>query len=225
MIVRIKRQDDASSESYYQDFEYKGSGRTTASQILEAINSEDDRRDAEGRPARRIKWEHSCLQKACGACAMVINGRPALACSFFVDADADGMLLLEPLSKFPVISDLAVDRSCIEEHQKAALMYLGERAEPNAKERGQQYSAAGCLRCGLCLEVCPNYVGPEGRFYGAVMANESYLLASSTKDRRREIAKEYKRHFARGCSKSLACREICPAGIQTLSSIGYMNRL
>lgn len=38
------------------------------------------------------------------------------------------------------------------------------------------------------------------------------------------IAKEYRRHFAAGCSKSLACRDICPMKLPTLSSIGYMNR-
>ena len=224
MIVRVKRQDNASSESYYQEFEYRGSGTDTVSHILEMIDSEDDLRDVTGKAASKIRWERSCLQKMCGACAMVINGRPALACSEFVDTDNEDVLLLEPLSKFPVVADLVTDRSCITEHQKEAMMYLGSRAEPDPKEHEQQYSAAKCLKCGLCLEVCPNYAGPDGRFYGAVLANEAYLLTSSSKDRAKAIAGEYKKHFARGCSKSLACREICPAEIQTLSSIGYMNR-
>ena len=224
MIVRIKRQDSASSESYYQDFEYSGSGRDTVSHILEKINSEDDLRDRSGNVASGIRWECSCMQKMCGACAMVINGRPALACSEFIDTDSTDLLLLEPLSKFPVKADLITDRSCITEHQKEAMMYLGKRRKPDRREHEQQYSAAKCLKCGLCLEVCPNFAGPDGRFYGAVLANEAYLLASSSEDRAGDIASEYKKHFARGCSKSLACREICPAEIQTLSSIGYMNR-
>jgi succinate dehydrogenase / fumarate reductase iron-sulfur subunit len=224
MIVRVKRQDNASSESYYQEFEYRGSGRDTVSHILEQINSEEDLRDVTGRTASKIRWECSCMQKMCGACAMVINGKPALACSEFIDADETSVLVLEPLRKFPVVTDLIVDRSCITEHQKQAMMYLGERGKTNLKEHEQQYSAAKCLKCGLCLEVCPNYVGPEGNFYGAVLANEAYLLTSSRKDRRKELVKEYRKHFAAGCSKSLACREICPAEIQTLSSIGYMNR-
>ena len=224
MIVRVKRQDNASSESYYQEFEYRGSGRDTVSHILEQINSEEDLRDVTGMTASRIRWECSCMQKMCGACAMVINGRPALACSEFIDTDSTDLLLLEPLSKFPVKADLITDRSCIAEHQKEAMMYLGKRRKPDRREHEQQYSAAKCLKCGLCLEVCPNFAGPDGRFYGAVLANEAYLLASSSEDRAGDIASEYKKHFARGCSKSLACREICPAEIQTLSSIGYMNR-
>ena len=224
MIVRVKRQDSALSESYYQDFEYSGSGRDTVSHILEKINSEDDLRDRSGNAASGIRWECSCMQKMCGACAMVVNGRPALACSEFIDTDSTDLLLLEPLSKFPVKADLITDRSCITEHQKEAMMYLGKRRKPDRREHEQQYSAAKCLKCGLCLEVCPNFAGPDGRFYGAVLANEAYLLASSSEDRAGDIASEYKKHFARGCSKSLACREICPAEIQTLSSIGYMNR-
>jgi len=224
MIVRVKRQDSASSESYYQEFEYRGSGRDTVSHILEMINSEDDLRDRSGNAAQKIRWECSCMQKMCGACAMVINGRPALACSEFIDTDSADVLLLEPLSKFPVEADLITDRSCITEHQKEAVMYLGKRGRPDRREHDPQYSADKCLQCGLCREICPNFVGPEGRFYGAVLANEAYLLASSTEDRVRDIAAEYRKHFGRGCSKSLACRAICPAEIQTLSSIGYMNR-
>ena len=224
MIVRVRRQDDASSEGWYQEFEYRGSGRDTVSHILEVINSDDGLRDTAGRSVSRIRWECSCLQKMCGACAMVINGRPALACSEYIDTSSEDMLILEPLGRFPVITDLVTDRSCITEHQKEALMYLGTRAEPDPKEHAQQYSAAGCLKCGLCLEVCPNYAGPDGIFYGAVLANEAYLLTSSSKDRVKELAGQYRRHFARGCSGSLSCRDICPAGIQTLSSIGYMNR-
>lgn len=163
------------------------------------------------------------MQKMCGGCAMIINGIPALACGTFVDTSKEELLVLEPLSKFPVISDLVTDRSCILEHQKAALMYLGKKGAENEKEFINRYSVAKCIKCGLCLEVCPNYVGDD-RFYGAVLANEAYLLYTSSENRKKEIAKEYGRHFAAGCSKSLACRDICPMKLPTLSSIGYLNR-
>ena len=155
---------------------------------------------------------------------MVINGQPTLACGEFIDLDSTKELKLAPLSKFPCVRDLTVDRSCIQEHQKQALMYLGERGRPKKREHEQQYMAAKCLKCGLCLEVCPNYIGPEGNFYGVLLAHEAYLLYSSTDDRRKDLARQYRLHFGRGCSKSLACRDICPAKIPTLSSIGYMNR-
>lgn len=224
MIVRIKRQDGPGAEPYIQSFEYSGSGRLNVACILEELSNREELIDTEGRRAGAIRWECSCRQKLCGACAMVINGRPSLACSEFVDADKDAELMLEPLKKFPVIKDLSVDRSSIAEHQKLAMMYLGERGKLVKTEHQYQYSVAKCLKCGLCLEVCPNYVGPEGNFYGAVLANEAYLLHSSTQSRKKEIAKQYRLHFGRGCSKALLCRDICPAKIPTLASIGYMNR-
>lgn len=225
MIVTIKRQDGPSALPYLQSFEYAGSGRQTVAQILDQLNYRDDLFDIEGNSARRIHWECSCMQKMCGACAMVINGMPALACSTFIDTETTQTLLLEPLSKFATVADLAVDRSCIAQHAKDAEMYLGEAAADKMAELDQQYLAAKCLKCGLCLEVCPNYVGEAGTFYGAALANEAFLLHSASNNRKEELAAQYKKHFSRGCSKSLACRSICPVEIPTLSSIGYMNRV
>ena len=224
MKIRIKRQDGQGAAPYWQTFDFSGKGRKTVAGILDEINYRDDLIDENGVPSRRIRWECSCMQKMCGGCAMIINGIPALACGTFVDTEEEEFLILEPLTKFPVISDLITDRSCILEHQKAALMYLGKKGTENEKEFANRYSVAKCIKCGLCLEVCPNYVGGEGRFYGAVLANEAYLLHTSSENRKKEIAKEYRRHFAAGCSKSLACRDICPMKLSTLSSIGYMNR-
>lgn len=223
MIVKIKRQIARDAESHWQRFDYDTQGLKTVARLLDDLNQREELHDAGGEPARPIRWECSCLQGNCGACAMVVDGKPSFACSVFVDVAAD-VLTLEPLSKFPVITDLIVDRSCILEHQKDALMFLGNKRRADSREFEQQYTVAKCLKCGLCLEVCPNYVGEGGRFYGAPLANEAYLLSSLSADRKRELKKQYRRHFERGCSKSLACRDICPAKIATLSSIGYMNR-
>ena len=224
MKIKVKRQDSAGEKPYWQTFDFEGNGRITVAGILDQLNYRDDLEDENGRPCRRIKWECSCMQKSCGGCAMVINGQPALACGEFIDTDNEKILVLEPLTKFPVVTDLVVDRSVIQEYQKAAMMYLGERAAPDKKEFQHQYSAAKCLKCGLCLEICPNYTKDSKKFFGAAFANSAYLLYSSSEDRKKEIKKEYKKHFSAGCSKSLACRDICPAHIPTLSSIGYMNR-
>ena len=224
MRVKVLRQVSPGSKPYWETFEYDGPQTNSVGGVLDYLNYHDDIIDINGRKTTRIGWECSCLQGMCGSCAMVINGKPALACSEFIDTAETKELVLEPLSVFPVICDLMVDRSIIDEHQKLALMFLGERTKPDAAEHEQQYLAAKCLKCGLCLEVCPNYAGNGGKFFGALFADEAYLLHSSTADRRKEIAKEYRKHFERWCSKSLSCREVCPMKIQTLSSIGYMNR-
>ena len=224
MLVKVKRQDAPSTEAYYQAFDFGCSGRLTVAKVIDDLNYRDDLYDIEGEPARRIRWECSCMQQMCGSCAMVIDGRPGLACSTFVDTDAAAQLVLEPLSKFPVISDLVVDRSCIAESLKDAQMFLGKKGEVAEGELSSQYLAGRCMKCGLCLEVCPNYAGGEAAtFYGFALANEAFLLASSSEDRVKELRLQYRKHFERGCSKSLACRDVCPAKAPTLSSMGYMN--
>lgn len=223
MKVKIKRQKAPDKPFYWQTFEYNGQEHVTVSAILDSLNYADDLFDIEGNPTSRIRWECSCMQSVCGGCAMVINGVPRLACATYADEIKGNELILEPLSKFPVIADLVVDRTIIYENLTKVKAYLENTAKSDKKDYKQQYSVAKCLKCGLCLEVCPNY-HPGAEFYGAILANESYLLASQTADKKPEIVKEYKKHFAEGCSKALSCQKVCPAGIETITSILKMNR-
>ena len=223
MLVKIKRQTAPDSAPYWQSFSYDGPLHVTVSAILDALNYTDDLFDTEGNPATKIRWECGCMQAVCGGCAMVICGVPALACETFADEIKGEELVLEPLSKFPVISDLMVDRSVIYENLNHAKAYLDGLATTRKSEQKQQYSVAKCLKCGLCLEVCPNY-HPGGNFFGAVLANESYLIASQSEKGNKQAVKEYKEHFGAGCSKALSCQTVCPARIPTLTSILKMNR-
>ena len=223
MIVTIKRQDTPESAAYWQSFCYDGPAHVTVSAVLDALNYTDDLFDVKGTPAPRIRWECSCQQAMCGGCAMVINGVPALACATFADEVKGKELVLEPLSKFPVVADLIVDRSVIYENLIQAKAYLEEMATSDQHQHEQQYSVAKCLKCGLCLEVCPNY-RPDGEFFGAILANESYLLARQSTESAPRVVKEYKTHFGAGCSKALSCQSVCPMKIETITSIMRMNR-
>lgn len=223
MIVKIKRQRNSDSEPYWQSFRYDGPKHVTVSAVLDALNYTDDLFDTDGKPAPRIRWECSCMQAVCGGCAMVINNVPALACATFADEVKGVELVLEPLSKFPVVADLIVDRSIIYENLISANAYLNSLAKNDARQHEQQYSVAKCLKCGLCLEVCPNY-RPGGDFFGAVLANESYLIASQSSDKKPQIVSSYKTHFGAWCSKALSCQSVCPMKIETITSIMRMNR-
>ena len=223
MIVKIKRRENHEAEPYWQSFTYDGPMHVTVSAVLDALNYTDDLFDVDGKPATRIRWECSCMQAMCGGCAMVINGVPALACETFIDEVKGSELVLEPLSKFPVVSDLIVDRSIIYDNLVQAKAYLETLAGNNKSQHKHQYSVAKCLKCGLCLEVCPNY-RPGGDFFGAVLANESYLIASQSTEKKPHVVGEYKKHFGAGCSKALSCRSVCPMKIETITSIMRMNR-
>ncbi|MEG1560491.1 MAG: 2Fe-2S iron-sulfur cluster-binding protein [Clostridia bacterium] len=206
---------------YRQTFLYNGEMHRSVAYLLDTLNFSDDLNDIDGNPCGRIAWECSCRQKLCGACAMVICNIPALACSTFLDEIKlkNDTLVLEPLSKFPVIEDLRVERSLIFETMKEAEVWLEHDAEKiPAKHFEDCYLAAKCLKCGLCLEVCPNYCG--GKFAGAAFVTESYLTLCQGG----ELQKNAKKFFLSGCSKSGACEQICPVGMNTLSMLAQMYR-
>jgi len=222
MTITIKRQDDSSSKPYWESFLMDTDPNWTIADLLDELNYRDDLFNAQDKQVRRIRWSCECHQKMCGACAMIINGRPSLACNTFLRDIKGDELKLEPLSKFPVQCDLVVDRSIIHENLKKAGLYIGTYAGSVKKSHQQQYDIAKCLKCGLCLEACPNYVKGKD-FFGAIMANDSYLMYTSSEDRKKELKKEYRKHFSSGCSKSLACMEVCPMKIETISSIAKMK--
>lgn len=223
MLVRVKRQKGPNENAYWQSFDYKGSLDVSVVTVINAINYTDDIYDVDGNPAERIRWECSCLQGVCGGCAMIINGKPALACDTFIKDLKGEELVLEPLSKFPVVADLMVDRRIIYENLNKANIYLNDRSEVLKKDHPHRYSISKCLKCGLCLEVCPNYQYGKD-FFGGVFANEAYLIYSANAQDKEQIIKSYNEHFVSNCSKALSCQSICPAKIETLTSILRMNR-
>ena len=231
MIVTIKRQLSPQSEPYWESFNYEGPEDNTVAGVLTILNYRDDIYDIDGKESRRINWECSCVQGLCGGCAMVINGSPALACETFIsklmnkkqrDGKKEFRLTLEPLRKFNVVSDLVVDRSVIFDRSREAEIYLERYEKSSPREYAHQYQAAKCLKCGLCLEVCPNYVKGD-RFLGAPAANDCYLVASQSGGDTERIKKIYEEVFASGCSKAMSCMDVCPMNIPTLSSMAKMN--
>ena len=73
--------------------------------------------DHRGKQTIPIAYDSNCLEEVCESCAMRINGRAAMACSSLIDK-LEQPIRLEPLSRFPVIRDLAVDRSVLFENLK-----------------------------------------------------------------------------------------------------------
>ena len=200
--LRILRRGSAAEKAYWEDFPYETEdSAATAATALTDLNA----RGAD------IAWECSCLQKKCGACAMVINGVPRLACDTVLSELKGDVVTLEPLRKFPVVRDLQVDRSAMTGQLSQLNVWLEQEAEDTGEETA--FAAASCLRCGLCLEVCPNFA-PGETFAGmSGMTALARLMAAADREEMKRIAKDYRRGVYKGCGKSLACRDICPAGI------------
>ncbi len=209
-IFHIRRQEAPDTPEYWEDYtiEFDNEEMTVALALMGL--KEEDRTVDSGYPYRPLVWEHSCLQKKCGACAMVINGEPCLACDTkLVDIKSE-TISLEPLKKFPVRQDLLVDRDSMMNTLKALEVWL-EDGTTDGEE--SSYEAFKCLQCGLCLEICPNFY-TEGDFKGAAaMAPQASILAREAKEHRKSSSQKYRKSFFDGCGKSLACHDICPAGI------------
>jgi succinate dehydrogenase / fumarate reductase iron-sulfur subunit len=204
----IRRQKSPDDKPYIQSilFETDDENMTVAA----ALNKINETADSP------VKWECSCMQKKCGACAMVINGVPRLACgallSEFAKKGIIKIVKLEPLKKFPVVADLIVDRSIMMKNLKEMQIWF-ESAAKTENKKDISYEASRCLQCGCCLEVCPNFY-PEGEFFGMSAAvPASRIIADMPENQKKEIQEMYRKNIYEGCGKSLACRNICPAGI------------
>ena len=197
ITLHVKRQKLNSTEVYWQDYDIKTEDESAT--VATALLQTD------------VVWSHSCLQKKCGACAMVINGRPALACDARLSELRGDRVTVEPLKKFPVIEDLLVDRHTLMERLKKNRAWFDSPAGTHGEDI--TFEAGKCLQCGLCLEVCPNFYN-EGEYGGmALMSGMTQIMSKAQGDQREGLRQDYKSNVYNGCGKSLACRDICPAGI------------
>ena len=223
--LKILRRERDGKESFWQCFLYipKTDNDTVATALTE-LNKRENLTDADGNPTRSVEWECSCLQKKCGACAMVISGRPCLACDAKL-TDLKKEITVEPLRKFPVVCDLVVDRSILYENLKTLKLWLKEDAVLPDRYRDLAYEASECIQCGCCLEVCPNFY-PDGKFFGmATVPVTTRLLSEMSVSEAKEIARLYSKHTFAGCGKSLACMDVCPKKIDTENLLVNSNAM
>ena len=187
--IRIRRQESQKADSYWQEFEFDGSKNSSVANVLKELNSRTPLKDNSGNIVTPISWECSCMVRKCGACAMLINERPRLACSTFLHTLKGSTITLEPLSKFPLVRDLIVDRSILFENLKKLNLWLES-------------------------EVCPNF-SANGTFAGAVAAVNAFRILNEEQESTHlnEISAEYKKKYFEGCGKSLSCHDICPIGL------------
>lgn len=216
--IEIERRRSADDTPYLQRFLYTAA--TDADTVATALLSLNDREplaDVTGARAEPIAWECSCLQKKCGACAMVICGEPMLACDARLSRLPE-RIHLAPLRKFPVVRDLLIDRSIMRQNLKKAMVFAQKEISLTEKQTEDAYEASRCLQCGICLEVCPNF-DPAGGFTGVAAA----VPAARVMAPGAPAAEGYRKYFFEGCGKSLACRKVCPAGIEIGEMLAQSN--
>ena len=210
ITLNILRRENAGASPIWEQFAIDTDSSGT---VMTALMELNDWLAAEGK--RPVRYECSCLQKKCGACAMVINGKPCLACDAKLsDVLKNGVIRVEPLRKFPVISDLIVDRQILFENLKTLRVWLVSECVAKGKGAELAYEASRCLQCGCCLEVCPNFCPGDAFFGMAAFVPTARLLSELPIEERKTLYASYRKHVYEGCGKSLACQDICPAGME-----------
>jgi succinate dehydrogenase / fumarate reductase, iron-sulfur subunit len=168
--VRVLRQDGPGEESYWEHHRVAYEPNMNCISVLQKIAEQAT--TADGKAVAPVAWDCNCLEEICGACTMVINGRVRQACTALVDLlqeDQSEYIELQPMTKFPVIRDLMVDRSRIFDALKKvkawipvdSYLYLGTGARQSQETQQLAYLFSKCMSCGCCLEACPQYLKIE----------------------------------------------------------------
>lgn len=190
----------------------------------------------DGRETTPVQWDCSCLEEVCGACTMVINGRVRQSCSALISQVAPNgeTLVLEPMSKFPRVRDLVVDRQKMFDHLRRVKAWVqidgsheigaGPKVAPLDQE--VMYALSRCMTCGCCVESCPNY-NDRSPFMGPQILSivRMYNMHPSGKmqagDRLDSLMGE---GGVADCGKAQNCVKVCPKGIPLTESIAVIGR-
>jgi succinate dehydrogenase / fumarate reductase iron-sulfur subunit len=229
--VKVKRQDGPDQPARWEDFEVPYRQGMNVITCLQDIQKNPKTKD--GRTVAPVVWECSCLEEVCGSCTMVINGRPRQSCSALVDQLAEP-IRLEPMSKFPLVRDLIVDRSRMFQALKQVRAWVpldgthnlgpGPRFSPEKQQ--VYYHLQRCMTCGCCLEACPQ-ITPTNNFIGAAAISQVRIFNAHPSGAM-HAAERLDGLMADGgiqdCGNAQNCVEVCPKEINLVESIADMNR-
>jgi fumarate reductase iron-sulfur subunit len=183
-----------------------------------------------------LQFDFVCRAGICGSCAMLIDGRPALACRTLT-ARLGRAVTLAPLPVFELIGDLSVNtgkwmRGMSERLQtwvhlqqaEVDLRRLEARMEPELAE--QIYELDRCIECGCCVAACGTARMRED-FVGAVGLNKIARFRLDPRDARGdddyyELVGDDDGVF--GCMSLLACHDVCPKQLPLSTQIAFLRR-
>lgn len=230
VILKIKRQDNPNTKSHWEEFELAWHpGMNVISSMMEIARNPVNR---DGKPTTPITYDSNCLEEVCGSCAMLINGRARMACSALIDK-LEQPIRLEPFTKFPVIRDLAVDRSVLFENLKIVKAWvpidgtydLGSGPRISPEEQEAAYPLSRCISCCCCMEACPQFNDDTG-FVGAATISQVRLFNTHPTGaalKRERLAALMGDGGIQECGYAQNCVEVCPKDIpltQSISEVG-----
>jgi succinate dehydrogenase / fumarate reductase iron-sulfur subunit len=229
--VRIKRQDNPSTRPRWEEFDVPY--RKGANVLTCLMDIQKNPVTAAGTKTTPVVWDSNCLEEVCGACSMIINGKARQGCTALVEKLAHPVTL-EPMTKFPVIRDLMVDRSRMFDSLRKVHAWIdidgthdlgpGPRVAPEVQ--AARYDMSRCMTCGVCLEVCPQ-VNSNSSFIGAAALNQVRLFNEHPSGK---LHKDARLNAVMGpggitdCGNAQNCVKACPKEIPLTDSIAYLYR-
>ena len=231
VVLRVKRQEGPTAASRWEEFHLPYKPRMN---VISALM--DVRRNpvtVEGKETTPISWDCNCLEEVCGACSMLINGKVRQACSALIDQLAQP-IVLEPMTKFPLVRDLVVDRRRMFDALKRVKAWIpldgtynlgpGPRVDPESG--AVAYSLSRCMTCGCCLEVCPQ-VTPTSAYIGAAAISQVRLFnmhPTGKMNARERLDSLMGVGGLADCANAQNCVHACPKEIPLTESIAAMGR-
>jgi succinate dehydrogenase / fumarate reductase, iron-sulfur subunit len=235
--IKISRREKPDAEQYWETFEIPYRRNLNVISALMEIRKNPVTK--EGKQTTPPVWDMNCLEQVCGICTMVINGRVRQSCSALIDdllvANGGGgnTITLEPMSKFPNVRDLTVDRSRMFDHLKRTKVWieldgthdLGPGPRMSQEDALERYAYSRCMTCGCCLEACPqyhedNYIGPQA--IAQVRYQNMHPTGKMTRDARLEALMQD--DGITNCGNAQNCVQVCPMSIPLTRAIYETNR-
>lgn len=224
-IFRYNPQD-AASLPRMQAFTLQETGSMTLFIALNRIREEQD-------PG--LQFDFCCRAGICGACAMVVNGRPGLACRTKT-GDLPDQITLMPLPVFRLVGDLSVDTGSWfrQMYQRVeSWCHTDKVFDPAAREERmdnalaeQIYELDRCIECGCCVAACSTALMRDD-FLGAVALNRIARFMLDPRDERAtdqyfDVVGTDDGIF--GCMGLLACQDVCPKHLPLQEQLGRLRR-
>ena len=191
-----------------------------------------------------VSFDHDCREGICGSCGVMINGRahgnglfdshPQTAtCQLHMRSFKDGDTIdVEPwrATAFPLIKDLAVDRSALDRIiQAGGYISAPTGTAPEAhsilvakKDSDAAFDAATCIGCGACVAACPN---ASSMLFTSSKVVHLGLMPQGQPERNDRVVNMIHQQDLEGfggCTNIGECSVSCPKGI-SMENISRLN--
>jgi succinate dehydrogenase / fumarate reductase iron-sulfur subunit len=234
ITFKIKRQDSPEASPYWEEFHvpYKANANIISCLLWIAAYPTT----VTGQEVSPVSWDCNCLEEVCGACTMVINGRVRQSCSALIDEllEEGEVITLEPMSKFPVVRDLVVDRRRLFDALMKIKAWvpvdgthdLGAGPAELPTDQELRYSLSRCMSCGCCLEACPQYQADNGFIGAHAISQARYFNSHGTG--KALMGERLEALEGPGgitdCGNAQNCVKVCPKEIPLTESIAAIGR-